>query len=639
MLALAACNTPSAIYKKGEKKYKDLDYQTAIDFFEQAKSKGHNPAQTNYAIAESYRLSNRIAKAEPYYRAAIENRTKEELVKFHYAYSLKALGRYKEATEQFEWYAKNGRNTKMRARARKELETIAQIEEIATAKTQYEVENLQTVNTQASEFAPVPRQEQLLVTASLKDRIYKANGMGMLGLYAIPMANDSTSSGKPQLFSENINEETVNEGTPAFSPDGKRMVFSRSNGRRQDPGVETDLYMSVLKDGKWSEPERMDISSTGKSNKGGWDGSPAFSKDGKTLYFASNREGGSGGLDIYQAAMDASGRFRGVRNMGSSINTAGNEMFPYVSDDGKLYFASDGLPGLGGLDLFVATRQGGEIKVKNLGVPMNSNGDDFGLVFKTPTFGYFTSNREGGKGDDDIYIFRDKSTNRKIVNYYLAGTVFFKDTNNTGQEILLAEANVKVMDGDKVIKEFKTDEQGRFGRIQVQEGKEYTLEYDKQPSFLKSESGFSMLGKALPQESLIKAVTDTTYEVKLELVPERANVVIVLENILYDFNKADIRPDAAIELDKLVNFLNKNPKIEIELSSHTDDRGTVRLNEDLSQRRAEAAVAYIVSKGIEAGRITAKGYGKSKLLIENAQTEEEHQRNRRTEIKITAIQE
>ena len=639
VLVVSACNSPSALFKKGKKKFDAFEYQTAIDFFEKARKGGYNPPQSNYGIAESYRLSNRIAQAEPFYKAALDNGTKQEAARFNYAYSLKAAGKYKEAAAQFEQYAKNGNNLKNRARAKKELETLPQIEEISTAKTQYEVENLRLLNTEASEFAPVPRQDQLLLTASLKDKTYKANGLGMLGLYAVPMSNDTTPNGKPKLFSDNINEETVNEGTPAFSPDGKRMVFSRSNGRRQDPGVETDLYQSVLKDGNWSEPERLDISSTGKNKKGGWDGCPAFSRDGKTLYFASNREGGYGGLDLYQANLDGSGRFRGVRNMGTSLNTAGNEMFPYVSDDGKLYFSSDGLPGLGGLDLFVATRQNSEINVKNLGVPMNSNGDDFGISFKTPTFGYFTSNRDGGKGDDDIYTFKDKSTDRKIVNYYLAGTVVFKDTTNAGQELVLADAKVEVSLGGNVIKTFTTDGQGRFGKVAVQAGKTYDLKADKNPTFLVQELGFSMLGKTLPQESLTKPVTDTTYEVKIELIPQRKGTVFAVDNILYDFDKWDIRPDAALELDKLVTFLNNNQKIQVELSSHTDDRGSGKYNDVLSQKRAEAAVAYIVSKGITASRITAKGYGKNRLLVENAQTEDEHQKNRRTEIEITKVEE
>ncbi|MBC8110487.1 MAG: PD40 domain-containing protein, partial [Verrucomicrobia bacterium] len=637
-LAITACNSPAAIYKKGKKKFDEFEYQTAIDFMEKAKSGGHAPATTNFYIAESYRLTNRLTKAEPYYKAAIDARSNQESTRFQYGYALKAAGKYKEAIEQFELYQKSGSSQKNKARARKELENLTAIEELATAKTPYEVENLSALNTQATEFSPAFFQDELVITASLKDRTYKANGMGMLGLYSVKTTNDSIFDSKVKLFSEDIFEETVNEGTPAFSPDGKRVVFSRSNGKRQEPGVETDLYTSVFKDNKWSEPTRLDISATGKGNRGGWDGCPAFSTDGKTLYFASNREGTFGGLDLYRATLDGSGRFRGVSNMGSAINTAGNEMFPYVAADAKLYFASDGHPGLGGLDIFVASRQGGETTLRNMGVPVNSVGDDFGLVWKTPMLGYLSSNREGGKGDDDIYIVRNKNVNFKVVNYYLAGTVFFRDKENNNKETLLAESKVQVFEGEKLIKEFTTDAEGRFGKIKVSEGKIYNIKAEKQPDFLAKRETFSMFDKIIPQEALIKAITDTTYEVIVVLDPPvKVGDKFVVKNILYDFDKWDIRPDAALELDKLVLYLQDNPKISVELSSHTDDRGSVKFNEVLSQKRAESATAYIVSKGIAQERITAKGYGKTDLLFPDAQTEDEHQENRRTEIEITNI--
>ena len=636
------CNTAAGLYKKGEKKYRALEYQTAINLFEKSKAKGYNASSVNYAIAECYRLSNRLIAAEPFYKSAIDARTKQDGARFYYATTLKASGKYKEAASQFDIYSKSGSNLKLRARAKKEAENLAGIEDLVNTKTPFEVQNLSELNTTAAEFSPVPYKDELVITASRKDKIYKATGTGMLGLYEVKFVSDSTFENKFKLFSDNIFDDSVNEGTPAFSPDGKRVVFARSNGKRDEPNSEVDLYMSVFQDGKWSEPRNLEeINSLLKGKYStGWDGSPAFSGDGKTLYFSSNREGTFGGLDLYRATLDASGKFRAPTNLGSSINTAGNEMFPYVSDDGKLYFSSDGLPGLGGLDIFVANKKEGEISVKNLGVPINSTADDFGIVYKTPSFGYFSSNRDGGKGDDDIYIFRDKKTNMKLVNYFLAGTIVTNEEieeTKEKKELPLSDTKIKVMEGDKVVREFTTNGEGKFGKVKVQEGKIYTLISEKQPDYLTKRDEFSMIGRAIPQELLIKPVTDTTFEVKIVLDKKIVDQVFVVENILYDFDKSNIRPDAAEELDKLVNFLNDNADIKIELSSHTDDRGSVKYNEDLSQRRAEAAVTYIVSKGINTERITAKGYGKSRQLVENAQTEEEHQKNRRTEIRILEV--
>jgi outer membrane protein OmpA-like peptidoglycan-associated protein len=318
--------------------------------------------------------------------------------------------------------------------------------------------------------------------------------------------------------------------------------------------------------------------------------------------------------------------------MGSSINTPGNEIFPYVSDDGRLFFSSDGHPGLGGLDLFVATRSAGEVAVRNMGIPLNSTADDFGIIFKSSVAGYFSSNREGGVGDDDIYYFEDKKPGYKIVNYYLAGKTV---TRGGGQETALGNTKIRIMEGDKQISETTTGPDGTF-KIKVKESQNYTLIAEK-PEYLIRREFFSMSGKSIPQEQLVKPVTDTTYNITIPLEKPELNKVFVVENIYYDLDKDNIRPDAAEELDKLVDFLRDNKNISVELGSHTDARATDVYNQDLSQRRAESAVRYLIENGIEKTRIIAKGYGETQLIEKDAQSEEEHQRNRRTEIKITGI--
>jgi outer membrane protein OmpA-like peptidoglycan-associated protein len=629
LLLTAGCNSALQSFKKGEKRFKAGEYQVAIGHYEKAKAKNFAPARVNSAIAAAYRLSNRIEKAAPYYQEAISAGSKEDSVLFYYGYALKSQGKYKEAAAQFEQYSKVGKNLKNKSLARKELENLPKIQEILGEKTFFEIENLSLLNTSASEYSPALREENLIFSSSRKEKVYKATGTGFDGLYTYTTKADSAGSPEIKLFSDKIHVENVNEASPTFSKDGKTMIFARGNTGKKNGTKDVDLYVSRFKDGQWTEPELLAI-----NKPDAWDACPALSTDGKTLYFASNREGGLGGIDLYRATSDGSGRFGRVANMGPEINTPGNEMFPYVSDDGKLYFSSDGHPGLGRLDLFAATRKEGVITVKNMGVPMNSTSDDFGIVFKDAISGYFSSDREGGKGNDDIYSFADKTPDYKIVNYFLAGITVTRDPQSK-EEVILGNTKIKFLEGNKVIGETTTTEDGAF-KFKVQESKNYTIIAEKPTYFTKREF-FSMSGRTIPQEQLVKPVTDTTFHIKVPLDKEEINKVFVVDNIYYDLDRAEIRADAAEELDKLADFLKDNPNIKIELSSHTDSRASDAHNQDLSQRRAESAVKYLIQSGINAGRITAKGYGETRLLIPDAKDEEEHQKNRRTEIKILEI--
>ena len=314
--------------------------------------------------------------------------------------------------------------------------------------------------------------------------------------------------------------------------------------------------------------------------------------------------------------------------MGRVLNTPGNEMFPYVSDDRKLYFASDGHPGLGGLDVFEAVRDGRNIDVTNMGSPLNSSYDDFALIFINEQEGYITSNREGGKGDDDIYKFINNSPDFKIAFYFMAGKVI---DGASGEP--LPGASVKVLDSrDKVIYEGTADENGEF-RTEVNTGVNYTVVASKD-EYLTANDVFSTFGKTVPQEDLPEFENDVDLKYTLGLIKKEVNKVIVLDNIYYDYDSYEITDDAAIELDKLVTLLKDNPDMRIELSSHTDDRGDSKYNLKLSQKRAESAVEYMTENGIGEERMIPKGYGENRLLVENAESEEDHQKNRRTEFKI-----
>ncbi|PWJ57731.1 outer membrane protein OmpA-like peptidoglycan-associated protein [Dyadobacter jejuensis] len=653
-LLLASCNSPMQVYKDSLKKFDNGEYDLAIKGLQKAKEAGYEANQSNYLIAEGYRLSNRPAESIPYYKEAVGTDLERPEAQFHYAYALKSTGAYAEAKEQFQAFAaKKDVSKPLQERALREIEILKIIDRLKTTAPEVEITNL-PINTAGAEFSALVRGQELVFSSSKKEKVYKNNGQAMLGLYKAALTSDPENiQGPATLLSKNIFEEEANEGSPAFSPDGKTLIFARGNTGKKKGTADVHLFMSKNIDGDWTPPAYLPI-----NDSLSWDGSPAFSSDGKTLYFASNRPGGSGGIDLYRTNMDASGRFSKPVNMGKDINTAGDEMFPYVSEDAKLYFASDGHPGLGGLDLFVATRSQGIITVKNLGLPYNSPQDDFALSFYPDlNAGFLSSNRTGGKGDDDLYYFYtpqvadssiiakvDDPTDPmspnnvnyingkpKVVRYFLAGEV----VTNSPEATPIDSAIVHILPdtSDVQIAELPTDAYGKFGTQPVEEGRSYVLLVSRK-GYISKREPFTMDGKSIPPIFLNKELTDTTYSVTVRLDKLELNKTFVLDNIYYDLNKYNIRPDAAVELDKLVQILNDNPTMTIELSSHTDARATDSYNLTLSQNRAESAVNYLNSKGIDADRMVAQGYGERELLIENAKTEEEHQKNRRTEFTI-----
>ena len=641
-------------YKDGVRKYDNGQFELAIKDLKKAEAANYEPVQTDFLIAQSYRRSNRPKDAIPYYKKALDAGLTDPEALFHYAYALKTTGQYAEAASQFSAFAKSPTSSKdLQDRALREIEILKITDRLSVTKPDIDLKNI-PLNTSGAEFSPAILGNELIFSSSKKDEIYTTNGQSMLGIYKVQISSDaSATNGTPVLLSSAIFADKANESSPTFSPDGKTVIFARGNTGKAKDSKNVDLYMSKNINGEWTLPAMLPI-----NDSLAYDMSPAFSRDGKTLYFASDRAGGSGGSDLYRTNIDASGRFSKPVNMGKDINTAGEEMFPYVAEGGKLYFASDGHPGLGKLDLFSATRSQGVISIENLGLPFNSPQDDFGLVFyQNLKKGFFSSNREGGKGDDDIYYFsspEDPDTTSiaknddpndplnprnpnyvngklKTVRYFLAGTVL----SNIPELTPVDSAIVHILPdtSDTQISQLVSGPAGKFGKQSVEEGKSYVLLVERK-GYISKREPFSMDGKSIPPIFLTKALTDTTYEVTVKLDKLELNKTFVLDNIYYDLNKYNIRSDAAIELDKLVQILKDNPTMKIELSSHTDARASDAYNMTLSQNRAESAVEYLNTKGIDADRMVARGYGERELIIPNAKTEEEHQRNRRTEFTI-----
>lgn len=621
--------------KKIAKSFRYGNYEKVISYYKGVLKKDPNNGKANYYLAESYRLSNRIKESEPYYAKAKGKGANADSVKLYYAKSLQANAKYDQAHAVLEELASTTNADKIKARAQRELDGINYLDKLAQKKSYYKIKNLEAINTPFTEYAPVYSNNELYFTSSRSNsRIYEATGTPFTDLYKAETNGANVNASTIAPLPSFINESNINEGCITFTPDGKTMIFGKGNTGKRKGAIDVDLYLSRFRNGQWSEPTPINI-----NQPDAWESTPALSPDGRTLYFSSNRKGGFGGLDIYSAQMDGRGRFGKVKNLGPEINTAGEELFPYVSESGKMYFSSDGHPSYGMLDIFEVKRANGKNVVENLGQPVNSTADDFGIYLFKPDRGFFTSNREGGMGDDDIYTFINEDPELRVVNYSLQGITYLTRRDSTLEILPNTKVSLLDQEGD-VMQDFVTGNDGKF-LFRVYENENYTL-LGETDGFITKRQLYTTVGKSVPLESLKELVTNITLDTILVLDRKERNKIFRLENIYFGYDSAVIRKEAAKELDKLVTLLNDNSDLKIEMGSHTDSVASESYNIQLSQRRAESTVNYLIKKGIDPIRLVAKGYGESKPIARNTNPDGSdnpagRQRNRRTEFKILEI--
>lgn len=621
--------------KKALKNFRYANYEDVITYYKSVLAKQPNNGKANYYIAESYRRSNRIKDAESYYVKAGGQGISKDTVLLYLSKAQVANGKYDDARKTLEELVSTATVEGIRDKANKELTGLDNLAKLNEKKSYYKVKNLESVNSNYSEYSPAYLNGELYFTSSRSnEKIYAATGTPYTDLYKAETKGAIVDANTIKALPESINSPNVNVGTITFSPDGKTMVFAKGNTGKKKGANDVDLYLSRFRSGVWSDPVQVNI-----NQPDSWESSPAFGPDGRTLYFSSNRKGGYGGLDLYSAQMDSRGRFSKVRNLGPEINTSGNEMFPYMAENGKLYFSSDGHPGYGMLDIYVVNRTNGKTVVENLGQPVNSTGDDFGIFLFKADRGFFTSNRDGGKGDDDIYTFVNEDPNLRVVNYYLQGITYMLRTDSTRE--ILPNTKVTLMDGKgDVMQDFVTGNDGKF-LFHVYENENYTL-VGETDGFLIERGKYTTIGKSVPLESFKELINTVTLDTLLVLDRLEKNKPYALKNIYFGFDSAYIRKEAALELDKLAQLLEDNPEIKIEMGSHTDSVDDEAYNQRLSQRRAEATVNYLIKKGIDPKRLVAKGYGESKPIARNTNPDGTdnpagRQRNRRTEFRILDI--
>ncbi|TAI47552.1 OmpA family protein [Flagellimonas allohymeniacidonis] len=541
---------------------------------------------------------------------------------FKYTHSLKATGRYKRAE----------RLTKMFQKNRAPSDAISsENNTIRDFSSRIAVKNV-SINSQYSDFAPMFHHEGQVVFSSAVDssflttRKYRWNNQPFLDLYTAKTNEEGEDLVQAKKLSKNINTK-YHEASVAFSPDQKTIYFTRNNYgkklRRGKNGVNhLKIYKSNFVDGNWTKAVELPFNSENYSN-----GHPAISPDGQKMYFVSDRPGGYGGTDIYVVDILENGKFSEPTNLGRTINTSKKEMFPYVTDN-AIYFSSDRAMGMGGLDIYKSDHAEGFFSVAvNLGKPINSNRDDFSYIVDEKTQkGYFASNRKGGKGDDDIYSFK------QLLNLTaISGVVNDSTTHDLipGTTVALFDEN-----GEKV-SEIVTDENGSFVFENLEPNADYNVVSVKDGYFEEKTQV-----RTKPNESI--SVTQTLKRLKEVIAEEKGVLKIETEAIYFDFDKFNIKPQAAEELDKLVEVMRAYPDMVIRIESHTDSWGSKAYNKYLSDKRAKSSRNYIISKGIDASRIeSAIGFGEENLLNDCSDgvrcSRELHKLNRRSEFIIISM--
>ncbi len=620
LLSSAILTAQSNETKRADKHFNKYEFVEAATDYLKLVTDGKADTYVYSQLAESYFNVFNTVEAEKWYAKALETSSEPEMV-YNYSQMLKANGKYEESNTQLDLFA-SMRPADHRATAFRENPNY--LPKILEKGKRFNVQNL-AINSEVSDFGGTLKNGKLYITSARNSnrKTYGWNEEPFLDIYTA-YVNDDGEFQTPSIIEQNINTK-YHEGTVSFSPDGNTMYFSRESFYEKVYQRDSitkykisvlNLYKSINQEGQWSEAEALSLNGDSYSVK-----NPSVSADGKTLYFASDKTGGYGNFDIYSAPIDENGSVGDATNLGQKLNTEGQEMFPFISANNTLYFSSNGHLGLGGLDVFFAKIVDGKVgPIRNIGIPVNGNADDFAFSINEETEeGFVSSNREGGVGSDDIYSIKKI---QPICDVLVSVTV--KD-HKTG--LILVGAAVSIQDADGNI--FGTKTSNTEGVV------EYIIECNIDTKLVGSkidyESGFTLVAGTSEEEVSADLLLTPIDEIIL------ANKVI-LNPIYFDFDKSNINAQAAFELDKLVQLMNKYKSIVLSAESHTDSRGSASYNLSLSERRAMTTAQYVISKGIDASRITGEGKGETMPSVEcgGRCTEEEHQLNRRSEFLILA---
>ena len=590
---LVGCGADSAM-KKGDKFYALGEYYDAATQYKKAYSQTPSKerklrGQRAMKMADCYRRINNTQRAIASYNNVIRYKQADSLTQFFVGQQLMKNGDYRGAQKAFQTAIDSltDSNSPYLLLAQEGLKAAKAAPDFKKKDSKYSVKREDLFNSRRADFSPMlvgENDDQLYFTSTRN----QAQGDELSGITGtkngdifFSQKDDKGKWGKPQTIDSELNSEH-DEGVCCFSPDGRTMYLTLCKTDPEYPRFAT-IVKSQRSDASWSKPTELVVSKDTLSTFA----HPAVSPDGQWLYFVSNMPGGMGGYDIWRAEL-TNNDIGIIENLGEPVNTSGNEMFPTFRPNGDLYFSSDGHPGLGGLDIFIAQPIEQSFTVDHPGYPLNSQGDDFGMTFEgAHNSGFFCSNRGDARGWDHIYSFK-----KSEVMITVKGWVYEMDGYELPNGLVYLVGN----DGTNLKLSVKGD--GSFSQ-EIQTGVDYVL--------LGTCKGYLNHKEELRVDT---ATVSNEYVLQFPLANISAPVLI--DNIFYDFDKATLRPESQTALNELVKLLNENPNVTIELSAHTDYKGSAQYNERLSQRRAESVVNYLIDHGIAADRLTPKGYGKMK---------------------------
>ena len=628
---------PEKELEKANEMYKNFSYVDAIKIYERIAQKGFVNQEMLQSLGNAYYYNAEYKKALPWYEQLFQEgkyKVKPEYY-YRYAQTLKSVGDYTEADKMMAKFVEltNANDTRAALfEENKDYQTV-----IKNNSGRFQLNNA-SINTENSEYGTALYGDKIVFAGATDARkakhgVSQWTGESFYDLYEAEHFDQKLGNRKP--FSSSVNTQ-FNESTPVFTKDGNTMYFTRNNyvNKKLGSDIENTILLKILratkdKNGNWGDIVEVPFNSDQYNVA-----HPALSPDEKYLYFASDMPGSFGNSDIFRVEILGDNQYGTPENLGNIINTAGRESFPYISKDNVLYYSSDGIPGLGGLDIFAAkfNADGSTSKPVNIGMPGNSADDDFCFVFNSDSkIGFLTSNRPGGKGKDDIYSFREDKPLLFSCQKNIKGIV--KDAKT---KAVIADA--KVILSDKVMKEVSTDQSKTDGTFTFEKvncnDSHYYLRGEKE----KYET--AEVNVTVGKDEVVYEILLNPRQVAIEKGMDLAKVFEIKE-IKFDYNKANIRPDAEVELTKIVEVMREYPKMKIDIRSHTDSRGSDSYNLKLSERRAKATLEWMVKQGIERKRLTAKGYGETQLVNGCSNgvpcTEEEHQENRRSEFIVVAM--
>jgi len=634
ILGFLVCSLMNAQVKLADNFFKDYAYKQATDLYLEAAKKGDSSEHVLTRIGDCYYNNSNVKDANFWYGKAVEkyNKVNPEYI-YKYIQTLRGLNKFEEAHKWAEVFKdRKGNDKRIKESDIFDIEHFKSLEN--TDNVYVEFKNLD-LNTAYSDFGGIESNNVFYFASTRakdsiidEDKLYQWNKEPFLNIYQAEITIENSEkvlSNIIQIESDAINSE-FHEASLAITSDGQTLYFTRDNLNKRSSRASYDrsgtsnlrIFKAKLNDGKWTDIEDLPFNSSEYSN-----GSPTLSPDNKTLFFVSDRKDGYGQTDIYKVAINADGSYGKPENLGNMINTEGRENFPFVAKDSTLYFSSDANINLGLLDIFetnILKVKNQDVDVKNLGAPFNSGYDDFAFFIDSDTnTGYFSSNRLEGKGSDDIYAFGKLKCKQTIKGI----------TRNNISKLPLSEVTVKLMDGTGKVMETTTS--NTFGEYEFLD-----VSCDKKHIILAEKVTYRSDRRAFATS----INNDEETQIDLFLNPLIIENEIVINPIFFDFNKSNIRPDAAYELENIVAVMKEHNEMIIKIESHTDSRGNDKYNMKLSDRRAKSTRDYLISRGIDKERIeSAIGYGESKLINDcdnNTKcTEAEHQKNRRSKFIIT----